>query len=150
MHDVVLPSAAWREATRTAAPKTVGPRALRALAIVACIAAATIVWSLADPSAAVRADPELARLLRGMAVLKGGMVVAAIAILWWRFAYPIAPRVAVVYVACSALMAASAAAIWQLTFLLPAAASFHAGLIVALIIAWRGDGDVPSRAKVFG
>lgn len=125
--------------------RTLGAMVLRGTLLVACAASVAIAWRIRDPSVAVLADPELARLLRGMAPLKGPMVVATIAILLWRFGHSIAPRIAATYVVSAGLMAAAAAMIWQLTALLPAAAACHAGLIVA----WRADDDLPVPSKLF-
>jgi hypothetical protein len=69
--------------------------ALRALLVLGCCAGLAAAAAFGQPVPA--ADPELARLLRGMALFKGTMVLAAIAVLWWRFALPVAPRVAAVY-----------------------------------------------------
>jgi hypothetical protein len=136
-----------RNVRRDTAPWIVGPAILRGLMVAVCIAAAAIAWRVGDPTAALLVDPELARLLRGMAVLKGLMVAASIVVLAWRFGHPIAPPVAAAYLAGVGLMAASALMIWQLSALLPAAAAFHAGLCVAPIVAWRADGGLPARTK---
>ena len=130
---------------RDTANAIVATAVLRGLLVVVCAASAACAWRAGDPTAALLADPELAQLLRGMAVLKGMMVAAAIGILAWRFGHPIAPRIAVGYLAGIGAMAAATVMIWQLTVLLPAAAIFHAGLFVALIVAWRADGGLPRR-----
>ena len=148
MNTLVVRAVVDRVDTRLATP-TISPLVLRGALIVVCAASAAIAAQLGDPSGSLRADPELAHLLRGMAVLKGLMVVAAIALLSWRFGHPIPRPVATAYVASAALMAASATMIWQLTALLPAAAAFHAGLFVALMVAWRGDDDRPVRSTIF-
>lgn len=150
MNTIVFAAAARPESAARSTSTRGLPFALRTLLLAVCLASAAIALRIGDPATALQADPELARLLRGMALLKGLMVVAAIALLLWRFGHPIAPRVATGYLASTGLMAAAAAMIWQLTALLPAAAAFHAGLFVALIVAWRADGDLPVRARTLG
>lgn len=151
MNTLVLSTVPRRDAARRSIRRSgVGPAVLRTTLIAVAVASVAIAWRVGDPTAALHADPELARLLRGMAVLKGLMVVAAIAVLLWRFGHAVSPRIATGYLVSTGLMAASAAMIWQLTALLPAAVAFHAGLFIGLIIAWRGDGDLPVRSTVPG
>lgn len=120
---------------------------LRSLLVVGCVGAMAATIALVDASALPRVDPELARLLRGMAVIKALLLGAAIAVLLWRFGLPIRPAVAGGYGFGVLSMAVATALIWQLTWLLPAAAAFHVGLFVLLGIAWRGDRDRPTASR---
>ncbi len=123
---------ATREPTPSLASRRIGRAALLGL----CLAAGLAV---ARPGAApglLSADPELARLLRAMAVIKAVMVAPALAFLWWRFALPLALAQAAGYLAGCASMLAACVAIWQLAFLVPAACAFHLGLLALLLGAW--------------
>lgn len=60
-----------------------------------CREANTSLWRLRRrnarkpaPESLLQADAELARLLRGMALIKAAIVVAALAALLWRFGQP--------------------------------------------------------------
>jgi hypothetical protein len=114
--------------------------ARRLALVIACGTAIVVVAALGDPSALVARDPELALLLRGMATIKGVLALVAIAIVAWRLGQPLAPSHAIAYVAGCAVIAASTVAIWQLSFIVPAAASFHAAGLMLLFLAWRDDG----------
>ena len=126
------------------APSVAGPLRLRLWLLGACAAAVAVGAWIGDPAARLQADPELATLLRGMAVLKGALLAVALAILTWRFGHPLPRPVAVGYVASAVAMSFATALIWQLSMLPFAAASFHVGLLACLAIAWRADGARPS------
>lgn len=126
--------------------RSIGPAGLRALSIAVCLASVAVASQVGDPSVAIAGDPELAILLRGMAVLKGLLAVGAFVLLLWRCGHPIVPRLAVASIASVALMAGAATMIWRLQALPPAAIAFHVGLFAALIIAWHDDG-LPTRSR---
>ena len=115
---------------------------LRSLMIVCCAAAAGAGYAAGDPSSLLLADPELAQLLRGMAVVKALLVVCAAAALWWRFGHAVRPATAAGYIAGLAAMAVATMLVWQLSSMLVASLAFHGGLIATLVVAWRGD-DAP-------
>lgn len=119
----VAPSAAWR---------------LRLVA--GCAVAIAAAALIGDPASFSLADPELALLLRGMALIKGLLVVAAFALVLWRVGLPIGAGAATGYLAGVATMAFATALIWQLSFIVPAAALFHAAGLLLLVVAWRDDG----------
>jgi hypothetical protein len=75
--------------------------------------------------------------LRGMAVIKGLLALAAAGVVWWRLGQPVSSRVAAAYVSCVCVLFASAVLIWQLAFILGAAVLFHAAGLVGLVIALR-------------
>lgn len=113
---------------------------LRALPFVVCATTIAAVLATGDPTGLLASDPELAQLLRGMAILKAALLVAAAAVLTWRFGRPL-PRAALGgYLAGLVAMAAATAMVWQLSALPLAAFSFHAGLLAVLLVAWRLDG----------
>jgi phage shock protein PspC (stress-responsive transcriptional regulator) len=108
---------------------------LALIAVAVAGAAAGLWWG--GPATSLQADPDLARLLRGMALIKGGMVVGAIAAVWWRLSWPASPRVAIGYVAGCAALAGSTALIWQLTAIVLAALLFHSAAIAMALVGWR-------------
>jgi len=89
-------------------------------------------------------DPELATLLRFMALIKAGLAAGAGALAAWRFGSEISPRLAMGYTAAVALMALSPGLIWFATGLVLASALFHAGLLLGLAMA-AGDGLANQR-----
>ncbi len=109
---------------------------LRALLVAGCLAAIAFAAWLGEPAAVVQADPERAFLLRGMAALKGAIVLAALAVMLWRFGRPIAGRFAVPYLLASWLAAGSAMLVWRLSFIAHAAVLFHLAEITVLLVAW--------------
>lgn len=104
------------------------------LGSVLTIAAAAL---LGSPLASVAADPDLARLLRGMALVKAVIVVIALILLRWRFGQPLSSQLAGAYLAGAWLMAGASMMIWQLAEIPTAAFSFHLGAFVLLAAAWR-------------
>jgi hypothetical protein len=110
---------------------------LRVALLAGCAASVAAAAWLGRPDALLAADPELARLLRGMALIKAFMVAAALALLLWRFGRPIASEKAAAYMAGTWLAAAGSMLIWQLTQIPTAAIGFHVGEIAFLILAWR-------------
>ncbi len=113
------------------------PALLRTLLLAGCMASMAIALWLGPPPASVQADPELARLLRGMALIKGGIVLAAVCALMWRFGRPAPQRLAAAYLAGTWLAAGASMLIWQLTLIPWAALAFHAGELTLLVAAWR-------------
>ena len=112
---------------------------LRILLFVGVFSAVLGTATVGDPAPVDAADPELARLLRGMALIKAVLVVAAVGAVWWRFARPLSNRMAAAYLFGVSLAAAGSVMVWRLTFLGLAAGAFHVGELVLLAVAW-GDG----------
>lgn len=110
---------------------------LRAALVLGCAIAIGIATWVGDPSTYLNADPALARLLRGMALIKGMLAVGAVAAVYWRLAWTIDARVAATYAITAAAMAGSAALIWQLSYIPFAALLFHAAALSMLIVGWR-------------
>jgi hypothetical protein len=116
---------------------------LRAVLLFGCAAMVVAGGWYGQPDALLQADPQLAQMLRGMALIKAAMVLAAISLLAWRFGHPIGRRQAVVYLAGVWLAAAGSMLIWQLTHIPAAAVMFHLGEFAFLLMAWRDWQHVP-------
>jgi hypothetical protein len=111
------------------------------LLLAGCALAALVAYVVADPTAMQAADPELALLLRGMALIKAALVAAGLAVLWWRFGWPLSSGLAAGYLAGAWLAAGTAMMIWQLTCIAHAAVLFHVGEVALLVLAWRDYRD---------
>ena len=83
-------------------------------------------------AAAVPMDPDLARVIRAMALIKGGFALAAFAGCLWRLARPAQGWRTAVYVAGPPLMAAGAIGLFSLQGLGLAAIGLHLGLFAVL------------------
>ena len=81
-------------------------------------------------------DPELAALLRFMAVVKAAMALGAAALIAGRLGWPVRPAAGLGYVAGASGMAAGAGLIWQLGHVGTGALLVHAGLLALAGIAW--------------
>jgi hypothetical protein len=75
-----------------------------------------------------------------MSLIKGAMVLAAVAVLLWRFGHPVLAGTAVAYISGAAVLAGASVLIWQLSFIALAALAFHAAAFVVLVAAWRDGG----------
>ena len=124
----------------TAAMPKVGPGRARAALIVGVGVAIGAAIALGHPDPLLQADPPLARLLRGMALIKGALALAAVAVLLWRFGWPVSRRLAGVYLASAWLVAGSSMLIWQLTSIAGAATAFHVGGLALIVAAWCDGG----------
>ena len=85
----MFPSASRTTFSRTAAAASratvVVP--LRAALLAGCAAAIGLAAWAGNPADYLQADPALARLLRGMALLKGLIAIAAVGAVFWRFGW---------------------------------------------------------------
>lgn len=108
------------------------------LAVVVLAAMAAALW-LGRPQPALVADLELARVLRGMAVLKASIATAVVAALWWRAARPIPARRFALAALGAAVLAAAAVLVWQLAVVLPTSLAFHATLLLLGFLALGDD-----------
>ena len=89
---------------------------------------------------------QLVFLLRFMAIVKGGMILGALALAQWRLRRPISAPLAAAYALALAAMALAPGLIWSLAEIVPGAAAFHAGLFAYLLLAWRDDAvQLPAR-----
>lgn len=114
---------------------------LRATLLAGCLAAVFFAVAAAQPSAHLLADAELAFLLRGMALIKAALSLAALAVLLWRFGRPVGVGLTASYLVGAWLVCGASMAIWQLATVPLAAALFHAGELTLLIAAWRDRRD---------
>ncbi len=110
---------------------------LRIGLVVGCLLALGIAAWLAVPSDLMQADPALARVLRGMALIKGVVAVGAASAVFWRLSWPISGAVAGVYLVSTWMLAGAAMLIWQLSSIALAALVFHAALVSMLVVGWR-------------
>lgn len=115
---------------------------LRAVLVAGSVATAAVAWWAASGSVGP-VEPGLAPLLRGMAVLKGFLAVAAGGVVWWRLGQPVDVRAAAAYIACVSGLCAGSALIWQVAFVPAAALLYHLAGLAALVLAWREGGVLP-------
>lgn len=113
----------------------------RAVLLGAVVVAAALAWLLARPQPALAADPELARLVRGMAGLKVLIALATLGLVWWRAARPIAPARLLAYALGTSVLAAAAVMVGQLAVVAATSVVFHATLLALGLVA-LGDGGV--------
>jgi hypothetical protein len=120
---------------------------LRGVLVAGSVGVVLLIVAVAQPAAHLLADTELARLLRGMALIKGALSVAALAVLLWRFGHRTSPGLTMSYLVGAWLVCGASAAIWQLASVPLAAVLFHAGELTLLVAAWRDRRD-PVRQTV--
>lgn len=105
------------------------------------LAAAALGFLATDPAATAAAmrgaGPDLARVLRGMAMLKVGFAGLALAAVLWRFTRPVPTGWATAYGAAAAAMAAGPGLVWQLAHLITGSILLHAGLLATIVLLWR-------------
>ena len=102
------------------------------------------------PNAAARtaADPDLARLLRAMAVIKSVLVALGAAGVGWRFRRPTPPAFAAAYLALVWTAGAATGAMWQLAGVGWAAVALHAAGGLLVVLAWRDVEFFPRPASL--
>jgi hypothetical protein len=104
-----------------------------------CVLAVLAAAAVGRPEPLLQADPELARLLRGMALIKAAIVVAALAALLWRVGRPLSDGLTGAYLAGAWSAAGACMLIWQLDFIPTAIVMFHLGELTLLVAAWRDN-----------
>ncbi len=110
--------------------------AVAALSIVSLGAALGIGAMTADP--AVRAaDPDLARLLKGMMFIKGVLALAATAAIGWRAGIAAPSAWALGYALTLAAMWSGVGAMWHISHAGFAAVALHGGFFAALVLLFR-------------
>lgn len=109
----------------------------RASLLAGCATAIAVAAWVGDPSTYLQADPALARLLRGMALIKGMIALGAVSAVYWRLAWPVGRLVAATYVITALVLVGSTTLIWQLSYIALAAVLFHVAALTMLIVGWR-------------
>ena len=99
-----------------------------------CVAGAS---TLGDPGRLLTFDPDLARVLRFMAAVKGGMALLTLALVGLRLGEPVTPARAIGYLAAAGGVAAAPTLMWQLTWIGPAALLFYAAMTVLVLLGRR-------------
>lgn len=112
---------------------------LRTLLLAVCIVAAAIGFVLGYAIGSFSSDAELVRLLRGMAVAQGIILLAVLALLSWRLRWLTFRPLVVSYAAAVGVMSFASALVWQLAFIGVAAFLFHASLVALLVLILRDD-----------
>lgn len=129
-------------------PATERPARLLLAALTAAAVAGAGILAVRAPAPAV--DPDLARVIRAMALIKGGFALAAFAGCLWRLARPAKAWRTAVYVAAPPAMAAGSIGLWSLHGLGLAALGLHLGLLAVLAAALTDPAfldDVRRRAR---
>lgn len=135
--DPLLPEAPARKGRTTAAARN------RALLLLGTVAAVAVAGSL-DGAVAHDPDPDLVRLMRFMALLKGAFLVVALVGGFWRLARPAPMWRTAVYVGGPAMMAAGTVALWRLQDAGTAAAALHIGLFALIATALTDRDFIPA------
>jgi len=118
----------------------------RAFLVLGTVAAFAVAGTL-NGTAAHDLDPDLVRLMRFMALLKGAFLLAALAGSYWRLARPAAAWRTIVYVAAPALMAAGTVALWRLQDAGIAAVALHVGMFALLAAALTDRDFIPTLRR---
>ncbi len=123
---------------RPRTPALVGRAAVwRTATLASCVLAVVVAARLGHPAPYLDADPALAHLLRGMALIKAFIALGSIGAVFWRCGWALSAPVAVGYAAGASLLAGSTMLIWQLTWIPLAAVVFHAAALGMLVLGWR-------------
>ncbi len=128
----------WLTTARGGAPALSGHAARwRGGLLAACALSIGLGASMGHPASYLQADPALAHVLRAMALIKGLIVVGALAAALWRYGWPITAPVGVGYAAGVAVLAGSTTMVWELTLIPLAALMFHGALAGIVWLGWR-------------
>ncbi len=76
-----------------------------------------------------------------MAVLKGVMALAGLAVVAWRLRRTISSRMAGSYIASAWALALASGLIWELQVIPLASTLFHSAVLALLVTAWRDSGS---------
>src|SRR5271166_4619541 len=110
------------------------------LAVLAGGLAVLLANGAASAGAAAEAGPELARLLRLMAIVKAAMALAALWLIDWRLRQPASLRLSALYVTAATLLATAPGLIWSLSHVALGAVLFHGGLGLLIALAYLDGG----------
>ena len=132
------------------APRRVEPYRRITLAF-AVIAAAAAGFAIGHDALSVRvaqaAGPDLVRLLRFMAAVKGVLALGAVAVAWWRLGYPASARLAMAAITACALMAAGCGVVWCMAHIVLGSALFYAGLLSLVALGYVDRDEVHDAAS---
>lgn len=117
----------------------------RRLALLAGMGGAVLLASWLSRAVEPTADAELTRLLQGMAFIKFGLVLMAMAGIGWRLGLPTSNRLAAVYLSCAWVATVATTLLWRLAFIPAASVAFHAAELTFLFVAWKDLSSTPSR-----
>ncbi len=123
-----------------AAPFAAETRPARTILVLATILALVIAGATALGPPAMVGDPDLARVLRFMAAMKGIFALAGLAACYWRLGRPATAWRVAIYVAGPPAMAGGALALFFYHDVALAAGSLHLGLF-AVLAAMLTDRD---------
>ena len=123
-----------------------GPARLALVLLTATAVLGTAAMAVRVPATPV--DPDLARVIRFMAAIKGGFALAALAAGFWRLARPAASWRTAVYVAGPPAMAGGAIALGTFHSPALAAAALHLGLLAAVAAALTDPDFLPDRLRL--
>ena len=137
---------------RRRAPAALITRRQALVCLMLCVSAALVATALAVlPSAATPAaqgeDATLLTLIRGMALIKATLALAASGALAWRFGRPASVAVVAAYLGGVWLMVLGSVVVWQCVHVGWAALLFHSGELTVLLTAWRDGGRLKASAR---
>ncbi len=110
---------------------------LRGGLVSGCVVAIGIAAWLGDPAGYLNADPALARLLRGMALIKGMIALAVVGAVFWRLTWRVSTRAGAAYLLGSWTLTGSTMLVWQLSYIVMAGLLFHVAALSLLWATWR-------------
>ncbi len=113
--------------------------------VIAALATGFLVTGTGAANLAIAHEgPDLTRLLRFMAAIKGGIAIAGSAAVLWRLGAAIsAPWLAAYAITCAS-MALGPGLIWSMSHVALGALLLHGGLLATIILFWR-DAAVGAR-----
>jgi hypothetical protein len=135
-----VPAAAAAAAQPSRHPASARPplrRAALAGTVLLALAAAHLAGNDAASAHAAAADPELAWLLRSMALTKAAMAAAAVWLADRLLRLPIGAALAAGLVTAAAAMAAAPVLMWHVAHVGTGALLFHGGMVLLLVLGWR-------------
>jgi len=119
------------------------PRPGRTALVLLTVAVLAIAGAAAARAPVTRLDPDLVRVIRFMALIKGGLALAAVAACFWRLARPAGPWRTAIYVVGPPAMAGASIALGALLSPALAAASLHLGLLAVVAAALTDRDFIP-------
>ena len=119
------------------------PRPGRTALVLLTVAALAIAGVAAARAPVTRLDPDLVRVIRFMALIKGGLALAAVAACFWRLARPAGPWRTAIYVVGPPAMAGASVALGAMLSPALAAASLHLGLLAVAAAALTDRDFIP-------